>query len=180
MNAGIADAIVILVTPADAAPKRWRGRLFSRARTIALCGAACLSYLIAAAISAQAFQLVTDEEAALPPGKISELDLRGPTRRPNITIVWPSPDAGVMHSPLDLKLRFRAFGGAKIDPNSVVVTYVKQPAIDITQRIRTFIGAAGIDVSQAEIPPGSHQFWVEVMDSEGRINGIAFNVRIAK
>ena len=85
-----------------------------------------------------------------------------------------------MHSPLDLKLEFRAFGGAQIDPGSVVVTYLKQPAIDVTQRIMPFITADGVDISQAEVPAGKHQFWVELKDKSGRIGGAEFDFQVAK
>src|SRR5471030_1970254 len=114
----------------------------------------CLAGYFAAATPAGAFQLITTEEAALPAGTVPALELRGsPTRRPNVTVVSPPPGAGLVHSPLDLKLQFRAFGGAEIDPNSVVVTYLKDPAIDVTQRLTPFISAAGIDVSQTDVPP---------------------------
>jgi hypothetical protein len=146
-----------------------------------VCAAACLAGLFAVATPARAFQLVTPAEAALPAGTVPALELRGsPTRRPNVIVVSPPPNAGLMHSPLDLKLQFRAFGGAEIDPNSVVVTYLKEPAIDITQRIMPFITAQGIDVSQADVPPGKHQFWVELKDKDGRIGGAEFSFQIAK
>jgi hypothetical protein len=133
------------------------------------------------AVAAEALQLVTPEEAALPAGTVSTLKERGsPTRRPSIVVVRPSPDAGLVHSPLELKLQFRAFGGAKIDPESVVVTYIKQPAIDITQRIMPFISADGIAISRAEVPPGQHQFWIELKDSDGRVGGAEFGFQVAK
>jgi hypothetical protein len=150
-------------------------------RAAGLCVVGCLSAFLAAVTPAIAFQLVTPEEAALPPGVLPTIELRGsPTRRPSLTVVSPPPNAGLVHSPLDVKLQFRAFGGAEIDPGSVVVTYLKDPAIDITQRITPFISAAGIDVSQAEVPPGKHQFWVELKDKAGRVGGGEFSFRVAK
>jgi len=153
----------------------------SRRKTVTLCAVACLAGFLAAATPADAFQLVTKEEAALPAGTGPALALRGgPTRRPNITVVSPPPNAGLVHSPLDLKLQFRAFGGSQIDPDSVVVTYLRQPAIDITQRIAPFITADGINISQAEVPPGAHQFWIELKDKDGRIGGAEFSFQVAK
>jgi hypothetical protein len=146
----------------------------------ALLSAICLGVFVVAT-PAEAFQLVTNDEAALPAGAIPALELRGsPTRRPNVVVVSPQPGAGLIHSPLDLKLRFHAFGGAEIDPDSVVVTYLKQPAIDITQRIMPFITAAGIDVSQAEVPPGTHKFWIELKDKSGRIGAAEISFQVAK
>ncbi len=141
-------------------------------KKVTLATIVCLANLFAAATPADAFQLITPEEAALPAGPVPGFQLRGsPTRRPNITVISPPPTAGVLHSPLNLKLQFRAFGGAVIDPNSVVVTYLKTPAIDITQRIMPFISADGINISQAEVPPGKHQFWIELKDNGGRVGG---------
>jgi hypothetical protein len=141
----------------------------------------CAGAVFAAATPAAAFDLVTPKEAALPPGAEPTLDLRGsPTRRPIVTVVSPPPGAGLMHSPLNLKLQFRAFGGSQIDPNTVVVTYLKDPAIDITQRLMPFITAAGIDVSQADVPAGKHQFWVELKDKDGRIGGGEFSFQVTK
>jgi hypothetical protein len=140
--------------------------------------AVCLGVV---ALPAQALELVTKDEAALPAGKVPALELRGsPTRRPNIVVVSPPPSAGMIHSPLELKLHFQAFGGAEIDADSVVITYLKQPAIDITQRITPFISASGIDVTQAEVPPGTHQFWIELKDKSGRVGAAQFSFQVAK
>lgn len=150
-------------------------------RRLCLIGAALVAAAATAATPAAAFELVTPAEAALPSGAMPALDLRGsPTRRPIVTVVSPPPGAGLMHSPVDLKLQFRAFGGAEVDPNSVVVTYLKDPPIDITQRLAPFISAAGITVPQADVPAGTHQFWIELKDKDGRIGGGEFSFQIAK
>ena len=140
----------------------------------------CFAALLSAA-SAEAFQLITPEEAALPSATMATLALRGsPTRRPGIVVISPPVDAGLMHSPLDLKLEFRAFGGSKIDPNTVVLTYLKEPLIDITQRIAQFITADGISITKVQVPPGKHQFWIELKDNNGRLGGTEFGFQIAK
>ncbi len=150
-------------------------------KKLTLASIVCFAGLFNAATPAGAFQLITPEEAALPSAPVLGFQLRGsPTRRPNVTVISPPPAAGLLHSPLNLKLQFRAFGGAVIDPNSVVVTYLKTPAIDITQRVMAFIGSDGINISQAEVPPGKHQFWIELKDSNGRIGGTEFTFQVAK
>jgi hypothetical protein len=140
-----------------------------------------LALLLAPIPAAQAFQLVTPAEAALPAGEAPSLVMRGsPLRRPNILVVSPPPEAGMVHSPIDVKLRFHAFGGAEIDPESVVVTYLKQPTIDITQRITPFITAEGIKIDKVDVPPGAHQFWIEVKDKSGRVGAALFSFQVAK
>jgi hypothetical protein len=133
------------------------------------------------AAPAQDFQLITAAEAALPAAPVPAIELRGsPTRGPQVVVVRPAPDGGMVHSPLELTLRFRAFGGAAINPDSVVLTYLKQPQIDITQRIMRFITANGIDIKQADVPPGLHQFWIELKDNDGRASGTEFSFQVAK
>jgi len=131
----------------------------------------CLAVFLLAAETAAAFELITPAEASLPPGKVPSAAVRGsPTRRPSITVISPS-GAGAVYSPVDFKVTFGAFGGAAIDPNSVVVTYIKQPDIDLTPRLTEFITANGITIPQADVPPGLHQFWIELKDSNGNFNG---------
>ena len=140
-----------------------------------------VALLLAPLSAAQAFELVTPDEAALPAGEAPSLVMRGsPLRRPNILVVSPPPAAGLMHSPIDLKLRFHAFGGAEIDPESVVVTYLKQPSIDITQRITKFITAQGIEIDNVSVPPGAHQFWIELKDKSGHAGSAEFSFQVAK
>ncbi len=102
-------------------------------------------------------ELITSSEAALPTDQVTGRE-RGITRAPNVVIVSPSPAAGTLKSPLSLKIRFESHGGAEIDVDSVLLTYLKKPAVDLTQRIKPFIDASGIDVEDAEVPPGSTRF----------------------
>ena len=150
-------------------------------RPAALCGLVFLALVFAAPALAADFQLITPAEAALPAGTVPTLNLRGsPTRRPIVSVVSPPPGAGLVHSPLELKLQFRAFGGAAINPSSVIVTYLKDPPIDITQRLAPFITATGIDIPQADVPPGKHLFWLELKDEDGRVGGGQFSFQVAK
>ena len=82
--------------------------------------------VLALATPAGALQLVTEQEAALPSDHLPALELRGsPTRRPSAVVVSPPPNAGVVKSPLTFKIRLQAFGGSKVDPDSIVITYKK-------------------------------------------------------
>jgi hypothetical protein len=144
-------------------------------RTV-LCGAA---FLVSVAM-AHAIQLVTEEEAALPDDKLPPLVRRGPTRRPDILVVSPAPGAGLVRSPLILKIKFKPYGGAQIDSDTILVTYKKIPAIDMTQRMRPFISADGIEIVDAELPPGIHHFWIEAKDRDGRAGSAEFTIRVAR
>jgi hypothetical protein len=108
--------------------------------------------------------LITTEEATLPlPKQVASS--RAVTRGPRIETAI---EDGTLRSPLHFKLIFRAFGGATIDPGTLAVTYLRGSNIDLTQRVKAFAHPGGIDIPDAEVPPGEHAIRVEVMDSAGR------------
>src|SRR5437762_11390678 len=87
--------------------------------------------------AAAALELITPKEAALPDADGVRLPsgTRGLTRSPTVRVVAPAPGAGAVTSPLDLVLKFESYGGATVEPASVVMTYLKKPALNLTQRI---------------------------------------------
>jgi hypothetical protein len=121
--------------------------------------------------------LITDEEAKLPPprGAVAA-DRRGITRGPKIEVIG---EGEPNHSPLHLQLRFESFGGAKIDISSVKVTYLRTPAVDLTDRIRSFVQATGIDMPDAQLPPGDHMIRVDIKDSDGRMGSTSFVLKVS-
>jgi hypothetical protein len=149
-------------------PRRVTGRLVA---ACALFAALCAGF------PASALQLITESEAALPADHARD---RGILRGPTIVIVSPPPAAGSIRSPLNLKIRFQGHGGATIDVDSVLLTYVKKPAVDLTQRIQRFIAPTGIDVQNAEVPPGTHTLRVNVTDSDGRASRTDFTFSVSK
>ena len=100
---------------------------------------------MSASVPAHAAQvLITEEEAKLPPpnGAVAA-DRRGITRGPKVELV---DDSEPVHSPMHLQLKFESYGGAKIDPNSVKVTYMRTPNVDLTGRVKPFVQPTGIDM----------------------------------
>jgi len=127
---------------------------------------------------AGATQLITQEEASLPPPKGAvALDRRGILRSPKVEMI--SPSQAVNGSPLRLRLRFESFGGAKIDPDSVKVLFLRTPNVDLTSRVKPFIDADGINMQDAELPPGDYTFRVDIKDSDGRPGTAIFTLKIA-
>lgn len=116
---------------------------------------------------AVAFDLVTQQEASLP-DDFSGTFRGGPTRGPDIMIKSPTTAGTLVSSPVVLRIMFQPHGGAKIDRDSILVTYKKLPPIDITQRIAAYIQDDGIAIGEAELPPGAHRFQIEVSDTDGR------------
>jgi hypothetical protein len=126
---------------------------------------------------ASATPLITDDEARLPPpkGAISA-NTRGILRGPKVEVISPNEAAP---SPLRLQLKFESFGGARIDIESVKVLYLRTPNVDLTARVRPFIQADGIDMPEAELPPGEYLVRVDVKDSDGRPGSASFTLRIS-
>jgi hypothetical protein len=128
-----------------------------------------------------ALELITAPEAALPDaiGINVKLGFRGVPRAPNVLVVSPAPDAGLVRSPLKLLLKFQPHGGASIELQLTKLIYLKNPAINLTQRIGHLIKADGIEIDDVEVPPGTHYIRIEVKDSAGRIGSTIFALMVA-
>lgn len=138
--------------------------------------ASAATALFAAPASA-AHVLITQDEAKLPPPKGAfAVDRRGVTRGPKISLV---SDNEPFHSPMHFQLKFESFGGAKIDEDSVKVTYLRTPNVDLTPRIKPFVQMTGIDVPDAELPVGDHMVRVDLKDSDGRPGSASFTLQVA-
>jgi hypothetical protein len=129
-------------------------------------------------LSAQAVTLIKEEEARLP-APAGSLTTRGITRGPGVKLLSPDP-AATVKSPFNLKVSFEPRGGAKIDLNSVSVTYLKATPVDLLPRLKPALNESGIDLSGAEVPPGEHQIRVTVQDSEGRQTSTVLQLNVVK
>jgi hypothetical protein len=111
--------------------------------------------------------LISTSEAALPPRVDASLNLRGLTRGPSLDQISPKPAMSV-RSPLALKIKFTAHNNAKVDATSMTASYLKLTPVDLTERLRKYTTGDGIDMPDAEIPPGTHLLRLELKDSLGR------------
>lgn len=126
--------------------------------------------------------LITDKEASLPTaagGTTVGTFRAGITRGPKVILVTPTSTDIAVTSPLHLQLKFESFGGSKIDPSTVKVTYLKDPAVDLTDRLKPETQASGIDLPAAEVPAGSHEIRVDVKDADGRSGTTIFTLKVA-
>jgi hypothetical protein len=128
-------------------------------------------------ISSQATQiLITQAEANLPPPRGAVVaDRRGITRAPKIEYAASGAE---VHSPMHFQLKFESFGGARIDPDSVKITYLRTPNVDLTARVKSFVQATGIDIPDVELPVGDHMLRVDVKDSDGRAGSTSFVLKV--
>jgi len=137
----------------------------SIAIVIAATGLACGD--VSAASAAEI--LITQAEATLPASPdLGALGTRGLTRGPRVEQVLPDPRSKGAKAPFPLEVRFVAHNDTTVDPTSVKVTYLKSPSVDLTPRLKGHISATGIDMGDADVPPGTHMIRVDVRDSQGR------------
>jgi hypothetical protein len=108
---------------------------------------------------------------------------RGNVPGPVVTIEKPGGLAK-LSSPISFAVKFAAFAGAKVDVSSTRIIYLKDPWIDLTQRVIDNVGAnvfttTGFSFSDAEVVEGTHTIRIEVRDTDGRVgfSTITFAVR---
>jgi hypothetical protein len=148
-----------------------------RARCVLVAGMVA-GILAGVSVPASAQVLITEAEAKLPaaPGAVP-VDSRGITRGPRVEVVSPAKGKA-LPSPLNLRIKFSPFGGAKIDPDSVKVTYMKAPVVDLTDRVKAFTQPTGIEVPAAQLPQGDHLIRIDVKDSDGRTATTSFLLKV--
>jgi len=131
-----------------------------------------------AAAQSNRIVLITPEEAKLPNAVNADLSFRaGVTRGPALVLLAPKSDANVQ-SPIHLELRFQGHGGAEIELNTLRVVYIKNPVVDLTSRLKTFALPTGINVLEAEVPPGAHAIRAEIKDKDGRVGFLNFTLNV--
>lgn len=125
-----------------------------------------------------AVPLISAKEAALPPAA-GALATRGISRGPAVKLISPEADT-LVQSPFDFRVNLEARGGEKIDPNSIKVVYMKSPFVDLTPRLKSSITASGIQLSKAEVPPGTHTIRITAKDTEGRETNSVVTIVVTK
>ena len=102
---------------------------------------------------------------------------RAITRRPDLTLVSPEK---TVTSPFNLQFKFQAHGGSTIKPDSFHLIYLKSPVVDLTQRVRPYVTASGVEMTGAETPPGQHVIEAKISDSDGRESSGVFVLNVTK
>ena len=153
-------------------------------------GLAGILMLGAFTLPAQAAVLITAQEAQqsrAPEGRLPtsaggtasgyDKDRGTPTRAPDVIVQSPTGPVG---SPFPLRVAFTPHNGAKIDPNSVTVTLLSKPEVDLTNRVRPYLSARGVDFAQAEAPPGQYRIRIELIDDAGHIGATTVDLQVQR
>lgn len=118
---------------------------------------------------AAAMTLVSEQEAAMADNPLAAFDVRAATARgPILRQDCPPPPGAVERSPTCFRVSIRP-NSADVLLNSLRVTYLKAPPVDITPRVAPYVTPQGIDVPEAELPPGRHAFRIEISDATGNV-----------
>ena len=169
--AGLSAAVLLSTGKTTAVPSR-RRKEAQRDSMVGIVGAAFSGLLLTAACAtgaARAATLITAEEARLPPPTHVGAT-RGVARPTELTLV--SPSGQPVGTSFPLKIDFRTHNGVVVDLSTVRVLYLREPAVDITARVKPYLSANGIAMP-ADAPPGDHTIAVELEDADGnRIVGV--------
>ena len=129
----------------------------------AIAGLTALSLMFAG--PAGAATLITEHEAQLP---ANDAVIRsGIERGLDIIPIYPAPKSGAIQSPFGFRVKFEAHGNTKVDLDTLTIVYKRTPDIDLTARVKPFVRPDGIDMPNAEVPPGAHRIWIFIKDSVG-------------
>jgi hypothetical protein len=146
--------------------------------------------LTACVLPAHAAVLITAQDAQLPraapagtqtpPGGAAagyDKDRGTPTRPPDVVIQSPT---GPVASPFPLRVTFTPHNGARIDPNGVTVTLLTKPEVDLTDRVRPYLSARGVNFVQAEAPPGQYRVRIELIDDAGHTGAATVDLQVQR
>jgi hypothetical protein len=123
--------------------------------------------------------LINPDEAQRPIPADTDLTFRaGISRGPAIELVSPKPSEKSVQSPVHLQLKFAGRGGAQIDVDSLTLTYIRNPVVNLTERVKEFATPVGIDVPEAEVPAGTHVIRADVKDKDGRTGSLIFKLNV--
>jgi hypothetical protein len=139
--------------------------------------------LAAAPLAGRAAVLITPQEAQLPSAQAAadagaggfQGDRGTPTRPPDVLVQSPK---GIVASPFPLRITFTPHNGARIDPNSVTVTLLTKPEVDLTNRVQQYISPHGVDFAQAEAPPGRYRIRIDLTDDAGHIGTATVDLQV--
>ena len=142
-------------------------------RRLAACALLALGTVAIAPAAWAADALITDEEARLPDAPAAA-PTRGISRGPGVRLATPEE---VVARGFALQLAFEPRGGSQIDPASLKVTYQKQPAVDLTSRLKAGLAGNHIALTRVVVPAGIHPIRVSVRDTDGREGVLTFLLR---
>ncbi|MBM3390108.1 MAG: hypothetical protein FJY26_11525 [Betaproteobacteria bacterium] len=84
--------------------------------------------------------------------------------------------ADVVGKAFPVNVQFERRGGVALDLKSFKIEYLKEPVIDITERVRAKVNTDTLEIPVAALPPGNHHFRMSLKDVEGRTGTALFSI----
>jgi hypothetical protein len=121
-------------------------------------------------------QLISPEEASRP-----RVSARGPSfgRGPSVDVASPRSDETV-RAPIRVRILFVAHGGTQVDLRKARIVYMVDPLVDLTGRLKPYLTSDGLEIDEADVPPGSHQILIWLFDTDGNESKSYVDFTIAK
>lgn len=135
--------------------------------------------LASSAARANPIEIIQRPEAALPPPRDVPSATRAVTRGPVIRMVAPGASPADITGPFWFRVEFSARGGARIQPASLRVIYLRAWEVDVTERLKPFVTEAALEIREAVIPVGDHHLRIEVQDDNGRSGSALISLKRA-
>ena len=126
--------------------------------------------------------LITLQEAELPAAAApadTTASTRALTRPPVAELVRPAGGKDT-RSPTPFTVKFTAYGGTTIDAAATKVFYLKNPLVELTPRLAKYIKPSGIEMPEAEVPPGEHAILIELVASNGHTGSSVVTFRVGR
>jgi hypothetical protein len=117
--------------------------------------------------SSSSFNLITQDEARLPPALQEEHPFELRTAGPRIVVRSPI-DGGEYDGPIDVDVEFSPGpSGLLVKDETLRVTYLKLVQIDLTGRLRPYFQKDRLHVESVNIPAGRHRISLSIADEGG-------------
>lgn len=99
---------------------------------------------------------------------------------PLISIESPG-ESGTVNSPAAIRVLFQPGpSGEAPNPESFKFLLKKLITIDLTDRVTDYVTVDGIDVEEADIPPGKYKFEMRIADVAGNESARQFKMKVVK
>lgn len=130
-------------------------------------------------ISCSAEELITEQEASLPPATNIEQPTRGLTRGPTIEQVLPDPEKQTP-GPINVQIKFRTYNSVPIDLGTIKATYMRFPNIDLTEKFKKYVTSEGFTMKNMDVPAGNHSIRIDIKDTQGREGSAIIKMIVVK
>lgn len=135
--------------------------------------------LLGTTASAAPVMLLSDREASLEDEPVSGMAPKASpvATGPGIKVIQPDTSKETK-PPLKLDVRFMPQEGRKVDLAGLKVECLKIITIDLTDRVRPYTKANGINMNEVAIPSGKHKIRVTIGDDQGGVTQETFVVKV--